>query len=63
MQLNTQSQTTALLAATNDRVVQKGSIISEAKSRWQENIKGVRSSTGTDGDDTNGGDGEESVNR
>ena len=61
--LNTQSQTTALLAATNDRVVQKGSIISDAKSRWQENIKGARSSTGTDGDDTNGGDGEESVNR
>ena len=61
--LNTQSQTTALLAATNDRVVQKGSIISEAKSRWQENMKGVRSSTGTDGDDTSGGDGEESVDR
>ena len=63
VQLNTQSQTTALLAATNDRVVQKGSIISEAKSRWQENMKGVRSSTGTDGDDTSGGDGEESVDR
>ena len=51
VQLNTQSQTTALLAATNDRVVHKGSIISDAKSRWQENMKGVRSSTGTDGDD------------
>ena len=63
VQLNTQSQPTALLAATNDRVVQKGSIISEAKSRWQENMKGVRSSTGTDGDDTSGGDGEESVDR
>ena len=63
VQLNTQSQTTALLAATNDRVVQKGSIISEAKIRWQENMKGVRSSTGTDGDDTSGGDGEESVDR
>ena len=63
VQLNTQSQTTALLAASNDRVVQKGSIISEAKSRWQENMKGVRSSTGTDGDDTSGGDGEESVDR
>ena len=63
VQLNTQSQTTALLAATNDRVVQKGSIISEAKSRWQENMKGVRSSTGTDEDDTSGGDGEESVDR
>ena len=63
VQLNTQNQTTVLLAATNDRVVQKGSIISDAKSRWQENMKGVRSSTGTDGDDSSGGDGEESVNR
>ena len=63
VQLNTQSQTTALLAATNDRVVHKGSIISDAKSRWQENMKGVRSSTGTDGDDANSGEGEESVNR
>ena len=63
VQLNTQSQTTALLSATNDRVVQKGSIISDAKSRWKDNMKGVRSTTGTDGDDTNDGDGEESVNR
>ena len=63
VQLNTQSQTTALLAATNDRVVHKGSIISDAKSRWQENMRGVRSSTGTDGDDANSGEGEESVNR
>ena len=63
VQLNTQRQTTVLLAATNDRVVQKGSIISDAKSRWQENMKGVRSTTGTDGDDSSGGDGEESVNR
>jgi hypothetical protein len=64
VQLNTQSQTTVLLAATNDRVVQKGSIISDAKSRWQENMKGVRSTTGSDsGDEANGGEGEESVNR
>ena len=63
VQLNTQSQTTVLLAATNDRVVYKGSIISDAKSRWQENIKGVRSSTESDSDDANDGDGEESVNR
>ena len=63
VQLNTQSQTTALLAATHDRVVHTGSIISDAKSRWQENMKGVRSSTGTDGDDANSGEGEESVNR
>lgn len=56
VQLNTQSQTTALLAATNDRVVHKGSIISDAKSRWQENMKGVRSSTGTDSDDANSGE-------
>ena len=63
VQLNTQSQTTALLAATNDRVVQKGSIPRDAKSCWQANMKGVRSSTGTDGDDANSGEGEESVNR
>lgn len=64
VQLNTQNQTTALLAATNDRVVQKGSIISDARSRWQENMKGVRSTTGSDsGDEANGGEGEESVNR
>ena len=61
--LNTHNPTPALLAATNDRVVQKGSIISDAKSRWKDNMKGVRSTTGTDGDDTNDGDGEESVNR
>ena len=30
---------------------------------WQENMKGVRSSTDTDGDDVSSGDGEESVNR
>ena len=63
VQLNTRSQTTALLAATNDRVVQKGSIISDAKSRWQENMKGVRSTTGTEGSDGDSGVGEESVNR
>lgn len=63
VQLNTQSQTSNLLAATNDRVVHKGNIISDAKSRWQENMKGVRGTTDTgDGDDEEG-DGEESVNR
>jgi hypothetical protein len=37
--------------------VQKGSIISDAKSRWQENMKGVRSTTGSDSDDGNSGEG------
>lgn len=63
VQLNIQSQTVSLLAATNDRVVHKGNIISDAKSRWQENLKGVRGTTGTASDDSSGGDGEESVNR
>ncbi|MDO4932532.1 MAG: DUF5045 domain-containing protein [Prevotellaceae bacterium] len=63
VQLNTKSQTANLLAATNDRVVHKGNIISDAKSRWQENMKGVRGIAGSESDDANGGDGEESVNR
>ena len=63
VQLNTQRQTTVLLAATNDRVVEKLFSMSWAKRRWQENTQGVRSPTGTDGDDSSGGDGEESVNR
>ena len=63
VQLNTQNQTSNLLAATNDRVVHKGNIIGDAKSRWQENMKGVRGTTGTgDGDDEDS-DVEESVNR
>lgn len=63
VQLNTQSRTASLLSATNDRVVQKGGIISDAKSRWRENMKGVRGTAGNDGGDIGGGDGEESVNR
>lgn len=63
MQLNTQSQTASLLAATNDRVVHKGNIISDAKSRWQENLRGVRGATGSDGGDADSGEGEESVDR
>ena len=41
VQLNTQSRTASLLAATNDCVVHKGNVISDAKSRWQENMRGV----------------------
>lgn len=63
VQLNTQSQTASLLAATNDRVVHKGNIISDAKSRWQENLRGVRGATGSDGGDADSGEGEESVDR
>lgn len=60
VQLNMRSRTQSLLASTNDRVVHKGSIISYSKNRWQENMKGIR---GTTGSDTGGDDGEESVNR
>ena len=63
VQLNTQSQTASLLAATNDRVVHKGNIISDAKSRWQENLRGMRGATGSDGGDADSGEGEESVDR
>ncbi|MCD8236354.1 MAG: DUF5045 domain-containing protein [Prevotellaceae bacterium] len=63
VQLNTKNQTANLLAATNDRVVHKGNIISDAKSRWQENMKGVRGTAGAEDEDGDNGDGEESVNR
>lgn len=62
VQLNTQSRTARLLAASNDRVVHKGSVISDAKSRWQENMRCVRGTAGNDSGEDNG-DGEESVNR
>ena len=62
VQINTQSRTASLLAATNDRVVHKGNVISDAKSRWQENMRGVRGTAGNSGGEDNG-DGEESVNR
>lgn len=63
VQLNTQSRTASLLTATNDRVVHKGNVISDAKSRWQENMRCVRGKTSTDGDDESSSDGEESVDR
>ena len=63
VQLNTQSRTASLLAATNDCVVHKGNVISDAKSRWQENMRGVRGKTSTDGGDESSSDGEESVDR
>ena len=63
VQLNTQSRTASLLAATNDCVVHKGNVISDAKSRWQENMRGVRGKTSTDGGDESSSDGEESVYR
>ena len=62
VQLNTQSRTASLLAATNDCVVHKGNVISDAKSRWQENMRGVRGTAGNGSGEDNG-DGEESVNR
>lgn len=63
VQLNTQSRTASLLAATNDRVVHKGNVISDAKSRWQENMMCVRGKTSADGGDESSSDGEESVDR
>ena len=63
VQLNTQSRTASLLAATNDCVVHKGNVISDAKSRWQENMRGVRGKTSTDGGVESSSDGEESVDR
>lgn len=62
VQLNTQSRTASLLAASNDRVVHKGSVISDAKSRWQENMRGVRGTVGNGSGEDNE-NGEESVNR
>lgn len=62
VQINTQSRTASLLAASNDRVVHKGNVISDAKSRWQENMRGVRGTAGNGSGEDNG-DGEESVNR
>lgn len=62
VQLNTQSRTASLLAASNDRVVHKGNVISDAKSRWQENMRDVRGTAGNSNGEDNG-DGEESVNR
>lgn len=62
VQLNTQNRTASLLAASNDRVVHKGNVISDAKSRWQENLRGVRGMAGNGSGEDNG-DGEESVNR
>ena len=63
VQFNTQSRTASLLTATNDRVVHKGNVISDAKSRWQENMRCVRGKTSTDGGDESSSDGEESVDR
>lgn len=63
VQLNTQSLTASLLAATNDCVVHKGNVISDAKSRWQENMRGVRGNRSTDDGDESSSDGEESVDR
>lgn len=62
VQLNTQKRTASLLAASNDRVVHKGNVISDAKSRWQENMRGVRGMA-SNGSGEDNGDGEESVNR
>lgn len=62
VQLNTQNRTASLLTASNDRVVHKGNVISDAKSRWQENMRGVRGMAGN-GNGEDNGDGEESVNR
>ena len=52
--------TSNLLNATSDRTLDKGSVIREAMSRWNESRLTVR---GSQSGGSSGGDGEESVNR
>ena len=52
--------TSNLLNATSDRTLDKGSVIMEAMSRWNESRLAVR---GSQSGGSSGGDGEESVNR
>ena len=52
--------TSNLLNATSDRTLDKGSVIREAMSRWNESRLAVR---GSQSGGSSGGDGEESVNR
>ena len=52
--------TSNLLNATSDRTLDKGSVIREAMSRWNESRLAVR---GAQSGGSSGGDGEESVNR
>lgn len=60
VQCNMQSNTTDLLAATNDISINKGSIVGNARSRWKENMKAVRGNYRDDGSE---GEGDESVER
>ena len=56
--------TSALLNATDNRTLNKGGIVGNAMSRWQESRLAVRGSQpGGNGSGGNGGDGDETVNR
>lgn len=61
VQLSNRNATKNLLSATDNRSVNKGRIISNAMSRWNESRSAVRGSQSDNGND--GGDGNESVSR
>lgn len=61
VQLSNRNATKNLLSASNNRSIDKRSIISNAMNRWNESRSAVRGSQGGDGSDD--GNGNESVNR
>lgn len=61
VQLNNRNATKNLLSATENRPIDKRSIISNVMSRWNESRSAVRGSQNDDGSED--GDGNESVNR
>ena len=61
VQLSNRNATKNLLSATENRQIDKRSIISNAMSRWNESRSAVRGSQNDDGSED--GDGNESVNR
>ena len=61
VQLSNRNATKNLLSASNNRSIDKRSIISNAMSRWNESRSAVRGSQGDGG--SGDGDGNESVNR
>ena len=61
VQCDIQSRTSSLLSATHDYAVNKGDIVGNARSRWKENMKGVRGSYRDD--ETEENEGNETVNR
>lgn len=61
VQCDIRSSTSALLSAVHDYAVNKDDIVRNARSRWKENMKGVRGSYRDD--ETEGNEGDETVNR